>query len=359
MAGCGRCETLPEHPQNQSLFYMALPVTLLTEKLRNALLEEGACFREVTATLFAVKLEEGLLPKMAQRFLKIFNKIELRDIKCAILHDGNSLRIQDILKAETLGTLVARMEAVWLIDILRKERLYSVFQPIVYASQPENVFAHEVLLRGMNEDGSIVSPGRMFAAAKDADLLFFLDRTARIQAIRSAHEYQVAGNLFINFSPAAIYDPSHCLGSTLSVLKDAGMKYERIVFEVVESEHIQDSKHLVNLINFYRESGFSVALDDVGSGYSSLNLLAELKPDFMKIDLYLIRDVDKDAYKQRIVAKLLEAAQQLGIRSVAEGVESFEEYEWLREHGADLVQGYLFAKPACPPLAPSRIVKVR
>ena len=353
MAGCGRCETLPKEPQNRSTFFIALPIDLLTGKLRKILEEEKAFFREMTETLFAIQLEDGLLSRLSRKFQETFNKMELQDTKCVLLPDSSNLSVQDILRAETLGTLVARMEAVWLIDILRKERLYSVFQPIVHAKCPDKVFGYEILLRGLNQDGSMASPGQMFAAAKEADLLFFLDRTARIQGIRSAHEYKVKGNLFLNFFPSAIYDPRHCLISTVAALHETGIAYENFVFEVVESEYIKDSSHLVTLINYYREAGFKVALDDIGSGYSSLNLLAELRPDFIKIDLYLIRDVDTDIYKQRIVAKLLEVAQQLGIRSVAEGVETVGEYNWLKEHGADLVQGYLLGKPARLPEKPN------
>ncbi len=94
-------------------------------------------------------------------------------------------------------------------------------------------------------------------------------------------------------------------------------------------------------------------MDDIGSGYSSLTLLNKLRPDYMKLDMQLIRNIDHDAYKALITGKLLKTAQGLGITTIAEGVETAAEYAWLRHHGADLVQGYYIAKPAAPPPVPA------
>ena len=95
-----------------------------------------------------------------------------------------------------------------------------------------------------------------------------------------------------------------------------------------------------------------MALDDVGAGYNSLTLLTRLRPDFVKLDMELTRGVDRDRYKARVVGKLLEMARDIGARTVVEGVETDGEWVWARAHGADFVQGYLFARPATPPPVP-------
>jgi EAL domain-containing protein (putative c-di-GMP-specific phosphodiesterase class I) len=95
-----------------------------------------------------------------------------------------------------------------------------------------------------------------------------------------------------------------------------------------------------------------VALDDLGAGFSSLNLLTELRPDFVKMDMHLIRGVDQNDYKARILGSLIDLAHKLEIPVVAEGVETVAEWQWLRAAGADLVQGYLFAKPGAEPPLP-------
>jgi EAL domain-containing protein (putative c-di-GMP-specific phosphodiesterase class I) len=130
---------------------------------------------------------------------------------------------------------------------------------------------------------------------------------------------------------------------------EAGIPREKVVFEITETERTHDVLHFRGIIDQYRRFGFRIALDDVGSGYSSLNLLHQLRPDFLKLDMHLIRGVDRDPYKATIAQKILEIAQKLDIKSVAEGIETTEEMDWVRDHGADFVQGYLIAKPKLHP----------
>ena len=102
---------------------------------------------------------------------------------------------------------------------------------------------------------------------------------------------------------------------------------------------------------YHKENGFGVALDDLGVGFSSLSLLIALRPDYVKLDRSLIQDVDTDAGKALIARKLLEVARELGLSAVAEGIERPEEWDWVRQHGAYFVQGYLFVRPdRSPPL---------
>jgi EAL domain-containing protein (putative c-di-GMP-specific phosphodiesterase class I) len=193
----------------------------------------------------------------------------------------------------------------------------------------------------------------MFDVARSAGLLFNLDRAARLKAIEEASRFGVETNVFINFNPTSIYDPVYCLRSTVDAVERSGITADRIVFEVTESEEIRDTGQLLDILAFYRRAGFRVALDDLGAGYSSLNLLTELRPDFVKLDMTLVQGVDKDPYKATIAAKLLELAASLGVSTIAEGVETQEQWRWLLANGADYVQGYYFAKPASPPPIPA------
>lgn len=236
--------------------------------------------------------------------------------------------------------------------MLREDRLETHFQPIVHAADPGEVFGYECLTRGRAADGRLIPPGELFAAATAADLLFPLDRAARLAAIRSAARHGVPCRVFINFNPSSIYTPSFCLRTTFRAVEQYGCDPARVVFEVVESEEVKDTNHLLEILKEYRAAGFAVALDDVGAGYSSLNLLARLRPDFVKLDMGLIRHVDTDPYKASVVGKLLEMARELGVRSVVEGVETAGEWQWAADHGANFVQGYLFARPAAVPPQP-------
>lgn len=237
---------------------------------------------------------------------------------------------------------------------MREERLTTHFQPIVEAGDPGGeVFAYECLLRGLDADGDLVNPGDMFEEAEAAGLLFNLDREARVTAIRRAAEYGVESNIFINFNPTSIYDPTYCLRSTMKVFEEVELRPEKVVFEITEGQRVKDVRDLLNIVDFYRDAGFRIALDDLGAGYNSLSLLSKLRPDFVKLDIDLVRDVGVDPYKTKVADKILEMANSLNVAVVAEGVESVQEYDWLNEHGADYLQGYLFARPASPPPLPA------
>lgn len=129
-----------------------------------------------------------------------------------------------------------------------------------------------------------------------------------------------------------------------------GLPRENVVFEITESENVGAPEHLSNIVRYYREQGFRIALDDLGSGYSSLNLAHRLRPDFVKLDMELTWDVATDPYKAVIARKLLELAGGLGIRTIVEGVETAGELSWVQSEGANFVQGYHIARPSPEPL---------
>lgn len=180
-------------------------------------------------------------------------------------------------------------------------------------------------------------------------MLFQTDLAARRTAILEAAARGIGTNLFVNFTPTSIYDPVFCLRSTVETVDAVGLPRENVVFEITESEDVGDPEHLSNIVRYYREQGFRIALDDLGSGYSSLNLAHRLRPDFVRLDMELTRDVDTDPYKAVIARKLLELAGGLGIRTIVEGVETAGELAWIQKEGAGFVQGQLIARPSAKP----------
>lgn len=230
--------------------------------------------------------------------------------------------------------------------MLREERVAVDFQPIVSVAEPNEIFAYECLLRGVGRGGELVSPGPMFEVARRAGLLVNLDRTARLEAIEWASLDGIFARVFINFNPSSIYDPRYCLRSTLEPAKRSGLSPEKIVFELTESDKVRDGRQLRGILAHYRGSGFGVALDDLGSNYGSLNLLASLRPDFVKLDIGLAQGLGRDPYRAAISRKL---ADELGVAVIVEGIETEEQWRWLAAHGAEYAQGYFFAKPASPP----------
>jgi EAL domain-containing protein (putative c-di-GMP-specific phosphodiesterase class I) len=120
---------------------------------------------------------------------------------------------------------------------------------------------------------------------------------------------------------------------------------QNIMFEFTEVERL-DTAHVLNILRVYRSMGFKTAIDDFGAGYAGLGLLSAFQPDLVKLDMDLIRGLDTSSVKQKIVRHTLHMLRDLGVTPICEGVETVGEYETLRELDVDLMQGYLFAKPA-------------
>jgi EAL domain-containing protein (putative c-di-GMP-specific phosphodiesterase class I) len=299
--------------------------------------------------MIAVPLARGRLQQLTHDLSALLTPQELRDCLTLVVGPGVEPAISDLPHTESLSTLVGRVQGEWLVELLQEDRLVTHYQPILPCRLPGEVFAYESLLRGVDHDGTLIPPSVILDVAKSAELLADLDRAARFAAIRGAVEHKLASKLFINFIPTAIYDPAYGLSTTVLEIERSEIDPSRVVFEVVESEHVPDIDRLLRILDFYRDAGFLVALDDLGAGYSSLTLLTRLKPDFVKLDTELVRNVDADPYKANIALKLLELARSLGIKTIAEGVETRSEWLWLTEHDCDYVQGFFFGKPAASP----------
>jgi EAL domain-containing protein (putative c-di-GMP-specific phosphodiesterase class I) len=350
---CGRCQTLPEKLELEGMgrLFLWLPLGHSFGKLVRMLGDSGReCQVTPEAQCVAVRLDGARLGTFVADVIGALTGEESRATRALFVQGDGEPGLGDFPRVGSLTQLLTMTRAGWLVDMLSEKRVTSHYQPIVYAKDTREVFAYEALLRGIEPDGALVSPGRMLPVARDADLLFQLDLAARLSAVREACRLGLRVPLFINFTPTAIYDPTYCLRSTVAATAELGIPPSHVVFEIIESDHTPDANHLKSLIAFFRQAGFRVALDDLGAGYSSLNLIHQLRPDIMKLDMELIRGIHQDSYKASITEKLLELAQKLGILTVAEGIETQEELRWVKAHGVDFVQGYLIAKPGSPPV---------
>lgn len=215
-----------------------------------------------------------------------------------------------------------------------------VYQPIVDVSRWQ-VFAYEALCRPT--DTAFDHVGDLFDTVTRAGRLSELGRVLRELSVGPMETLPEAGLLFINLHPFELGDPN----LTNPDSPEAHFA-ERIVLEITEAGEIRDYVRARDQIARLRELGYRVALDDLGAGYSGLNSLAMLEPDFVKIDMTMVRDVHKANRSARLVKHLLEFCSEEGTHAVAEGVETFEEYQALGALGVKLMQGYFFARPADP-----------
>ncbi len=344
---CTGCEVIRTVSTECATLYLMAPLAHTAAKVRAALKGRFPVESDVIDNVLRVALHGHSEPPVLGLIAGTLSNPELRDCRAVLLREGETFGLQHIGAIQTLHTLVAQKESEWLLDLLQQGGMHSVFQPIVHAASTGRIFAYECLLRGRLDEGRELSAGQILGAARETGLLFHVDREARLTAIRDAGLHGIATPLFINFNPTAIYDPQFCLRTTVAAARATGMPSERFVFEVIENDAVDDLDHLLRILNYYRDAGFRVALDDLGSGYASLNLLAQLRPDFVKFD--------RDPYKQKVVRKLVELALELEIGTVAEGIERREEWQWLRDAGIEYAQGYWFARPASPPPEPAAI----
>ncbi len=353
---CADCAILPPVISGPRTLYLAPPIgDLLTVFDRTATDVGLQCARPFRGALAITIPDQGELLAFADAVSATLSTPELAETLALSVPVGAASSLADFVRARPLSRIFAQARGRWFSDMLADGRLVTHFQPIVSSLTPTIIYGYECLTRGHLRDGTLVAPRELFQTAIGTGLLYFLDRAARTGAVRSAAEHGVDGMIFINFQPSAIYNPDFCLASTVRAVMDAGLAPERIVFEVVESEDMHDAKHLVAILDAYRDAGFRVALDDFGSGYGSLNLLHRLRPDFVKLDIDLVRHVDQDPIKATIASKLLETAADLDIPSIAEGVETAAEAAWMRDHGATYQQGFFYGAPAGRPLVPSNV----
>ncbi|WP_426809369.1 EAL domain-containing protein [Pseudomonas sp. WOUb67] len=227
--------------------------------------------------------------------------------------------------------------------ILAQRSIHSLFQPIMCLSE-QRVFGHEALSRGPS-NSPLHAPLNLFSIARQAGRLTELEAACRESACRRFSEQQLQGKLFLNISPESLLEPHYPSGLTLKLLEQVGLPPSQVVIELTEHTPTDDFQLLSNALHHYRDMGFSIALDDLGAGYSSLRLWSELRPEYVKIDRHFIDGIHRDPLKREFVGSILQIARASKAQVIAEGIELAEELAVLREMGVDLVQGYLLGRP--------------
>jgi EAL domain-containing protein (putative c-di-GMP-specific phosphodiesterase class I)/GGDEF domain-containing protein len=223
---------------------------------------------------------------------------------------------------------------------LRDRAVYVDYHPIV-VTETQEIFGYEALARGVMR--SLRSPEVMFDVAAEADLVWELSRLCRSRAIEGI-ETRLQPNelLFLNVDPHDFSDPA---------FNEDEVKYpERVVIEITERTAIKDYPKFRERLRIFRERGFRFAVDDAGSGYAGLGSIANLEPDFIKLDISLINAIDTNFIKQNLVETMVKFANDHGAMVIAEGVERAEEFKAVKELGVHLVQGFFLHRPLHLPL---------
>jgi EAL domain-containing protein (putative c-di-GMP-specific phosphodiesterase class I) len=213
------------------------------------------------------------------------------------------------------------------------------YQPIVDLAA-RAVYGHEALVRGLNGESAM----SVLAQVTEKNRYRF-DQACRVKAIKGAAQLGIGERLSINFLPNAIYKPEVCIRTTLEAARVHGFPLERIIFEVTEGERVEDGPWLAEILREYKRCGLLTAIDDFGAGYAGLTLLANFQPDLIKIDMELVRNVDQSKSRQAIIFGLVRICNDMGVKVIAEGIETAGERDFLWDAGIHLMQGYLFCRP--------------
>jgi EAL domain-containing protein (putative c-di-GMP-specific phosphodiesterase class I)/CheY-like chemotaxis protein len=220
------------------------------------------------------------------------------------------------------------------------DSLYVAYQPIVSWSK-RSVFGYEVLLR--SREPTLPHPGAVLDAAERLDRIHELSRRVRALSVEPLDRLPADVALFVNLHPTDLVD--HDLLSTAGAFADAS---RRIVLEVTERASLDGIHDVRSHVTRLRRHGFRVALDDFGAGYAGLTSFALLEPEFVKLDMVLVRGIAQEPTKKTLVRTMIAMCKELGILVIAEGIETEEERDELLRAGCDLMQGYLFGKPGDP-----------
>lgn len=226
--------------------------------------------------------------------------------------------------------------------------LTPVFQPIVAVENPR-IIGYEALIRGP-EDSPLHTPDALFAVARECRLLAALEFACREVSCERFAELQLPGKLFLNMSPISFTDSQYRDGVTRAILQRVGLSAERLVFELTESQPLDELDLLCAASDHFRRQGFAVALDDLGAGYAGLRVWSELCPDYVKIDRHFISGIDKDPVKREFVRAMLDIAHRMGHKAIAEGIETESEFNTLISMGIEYAQGFFIARPQASPI---------
>jgi EAL domain-containing protein (putative c-di-GMP-specific phosphodiesterase class I)/GGDEF domain-containing protein len=229
-------------------------------------------------------------------------------------------------------------------DVLLGHQITTVFQPIVDL-KTRVIHGFEALSRGPAGTQQH-SPINLFEAATATELVFELDRHCRRRAMRTARDLPAPHLLFVNVVPASMYDSDFQGTSLIHLLEGLGLSPARIVLEVSELYAIENYTLFAEALQNFTQLGFSIAVDDIGAKYSGLEKIAHLQPRYLKFDMQLVRDIDKNPIKREMARALKTFADKMDSQIIAEGIEREGEQQACVELGLHYGQGYLLARPA-------------
>lgn len=225
------------------------------------------------------------------------------------------------------------------------EKLDYAFQPIIY-SHSGKIYGVEALIRNVQNIDGLNTIDDLFNLAFNDDFLYELDLQLREKAIKKFSQIKIDNlKLFYNLDNRIIYNKKYSQGNTAKILKEYNLNKDRICFELSEKGTAIEQNALSTMIQKYKQSDYSIAIDDFGIGVSGLKLLYFSEANIIKLDRFFVSNIDQDSKKKLFCSSIIEMAHIMGMQVVAEGVETIKEFYTCKDIGADFIQGYLVQRP--------------
>lgn len=231
--------------------------------------------------------------------------------------------------------------------LIRGKLLIPVYQPIMSIQESGGeltTFGYEALTR-FPKNKWFSGPLDLFSFAEELGEVARLDQTAREQAVEGSTGLQSHQKLFLNMTAQLLNEGSFYPDQLAKMMEQRGLSPHHIVFEITERSGIEDYGSVLAILAQYRSQGFQIAIDDVGAGYSSLQAIIELQPDYIKVDRSLIMGIHEHEMKEHIVHTLVQLADKMAIGIIAEGIEHQAELDKVKAMGVHYAQGYLLGRP--------------
>ncbi|MFC4305008.1 EAL domain-containing protein [Cohnella boryungensis] len=243
------------------------------------------------------------------------------------------------------GTVTPQMEQLrgQLELVLEKGSIQVLAQPIMNLNTGD-IYGWEILTRG--PEGTVLhSPEKLFQFAEQSRLLSRLEFLVVKKALEEISASEIREPIFLNVTAVTLSHPLFLSHVLQCLEKLPGLSAQQIYFEITERHQITNFDEMIEILRRFRKHGFRFAVDDAGSGYSSLQWIGELVPELIKVDRSVIRHVDRVAIKESLLRAIVMAAREMKCEIVAEGVEREEEADVLFKLEVDMGQGYYFARP--------------
>lgn len=256
---------------------------------------------------------------------------------------GRELSLSDAIAAEPIAAFQERLSGGWLHERIASNELSIELSAVVRAGGARRSYGWSCEVTARGARGELLEAQRLAAIALASNQACQFDQAARVAALAAAAARKVAGALFVDLAAhVAAEQPCAMLDATLREAERCGIARERIVLCITGGATVVDPAAVAAALDPFRRLGLRLALDGVGSGHGSLNLLRALWPDFVRLDASLVEQVDRDKVRAVLVEKLVEASSAVGIRTLASRVETEAEAAWLSANGVDYLQGPLF-----------------